>query len=327
MSTKPELLRLRVRAITCEADGVLGFELVPLAANTLLPAFESGAHINLYLEPRGGGQLVRSYSLLNLQGERHRYCIGVNRDAKSRGGSRQMHELLRAGDVISVSPPANNFRLNEGAATSAFIAGGIGITPVLGMLRRLSALHKPWRLVYAARSRANAAFVPTLQALADEAAAALQFHFDDEQGGRPLDMAAAVASLPSDAHAYCCGPLPMLAAFEAATAAWPRERVHVEYFSAPEAAAIEGGFTVELSRSGRSVRVAAGQTILDTLLALGIEPPYSCQQGVCGTCEVRVLQGIPDHRDLVLTPEEHAANDRMMICCSGAKTPRLVIDL
>jgi tetrachlorobenzoquinone reductase len=323
MTTTPDLLTLRVKSATWEAQGVLAFELVPLNSATPLPPFEAGAHINLYL----GGSLARSYSLHNLQSERHRYVIGVNLDAKSRGGSRHMHQVLRVGETLKVTHPANNFRLKEDAAHSVLIAGGIGVTPILGMARRLTELAKPWQVIYAARSRANAAFVEQLQTLAAQAGAKLHLHFDDEQGGKPLDMVATVGALASRSHAYCCGPLPMLAAFEAATAAWPREQVHLEYFSAPEAAAVEGGFTVELARSKRTVTISSGNTILEALLDIGIEPPFSCQQGICGTCEVRVLEGIPDHRDLVLSDAEKNDNDRMMICCSGSKTPKLVLDL
>jgi len=318
----PDPLPLRVRAITWEAEGILGFELVPLAADTLLPPVAAGAHINLQLQPG----LQRSYSLLN-PGERHRYCIAVNQDAHSRGGSRHLHAQVRPGDVLVVSPPANNFPLDEAAPHSLLIAGGIGITPILAMARRLSALGRPWQLAYAARSRSSAAFVPTLQALADEADARLQLHFDDEHGGRPLDLAALITDAPRDAHLYCCGPLPMLAAFEAASAAWPRPQVHLEYFAAKDAPATAGGYTVTLQRSGRSVTVRPGQSLLASVRALGIEPPYACEQGICGTCEVRVLAGTPDHRDLVLSDAEKAANDRMMICCSGAQSATLVIDL
>jgi vanillate O-demethylase ferredoxin subunit len=142
-----------------------------------------------------------------------------------------------------------------------------------------------------------------------------------------LDIAGIVAALDSDAHVYCCGPLPMLEAFEKACTGLPPARVHVEYFVAREGAATDGGFTVELARSGRTVEVRPGQTILDSLLDIGIEPLYSCQEGVCGTCEVRVLEGTPDHRDLVLSAAEKAENKRMMICCSGAKSRKLVLDL
>lgn len=318
-----ETFDLRVRAISWEAEGILGFELVPVAFGTLLPPVQAGAHIDLNLAPG----LVRSYSLLNAPGERHRWCIAVNLDAASRGGSRFMHQALRPGQTLRVGAPRNNFPLKEDAAHSVFIAGGIGITPILGMVRRLAALGRPWTLHYAARTRAQAAFVPTLQALADDSGGALEIRFDREPGVRPLDLPAIVAALPADAHVYCCGPLPMLAAFEIACAALSPERVHVEYFAAPEAAATEGGFEVKLARDGRTVSVARGQSILDALIAIGVEPPNSCREGVCGTCETRVLCGTPDHRDLVLSAAEKAADDRMMICCSGAKTPSLELDL
>lgn len=195
------------------------------------------------------------------------------------------------------------------------------------MVRRLNALGRPWRLHYAARTRGHAAFRDTLQQLADAGQGTVELRFDQEPGGRPLDLAAIVRDLPDGAHVYCCGPTGMLTAFEAATAALPPERVHVEYFAAKEAAATAGGFRVTLHRSGRSLDVRPGQTILDCLIAAGVEPPWSCREGVCGTCETRVIDGIPDHRDLVLSPQDHAANDRMMICCSGAKTATLVLDL
>ncbi|MCK6424725.1 MAG: PDR/VanB family oxidoreductase [Burkholderiaceae bacterium] len=326
MST-PTLLTLRVRALTWEAEGILGIELVPLQPNTLLPDFEAGAHIDLHL-PDG---LVRSYSLLNAPGERQRWCIAVNRDAASRGGSRWIHEQLRCGQTLTVGAPRNHFPLNEAAPLSVFIAGGIGITPILGMIRRLEALGQPWRLHYACRDRAHAAYVAELQALSEAAQAAgrdgtLDLHFDAERG-RVLDLPGLVAALPPASHLYACGPKGLLAAYEAATAAWPREQVHLEYFAAQEAAATEGGYQVELQRSARSLQVRPGETLLDRLLAEGVDVLYSCREGVCGTCEVRVLEGEPDHRDLVLGAAERAANTRMMVCCSGARSARLVLDL
>jgi vanillate O-demethylase ferredoxin subunit len=188
------------------------------------------------------------------------------------------------------------------------------------MIARLSALGRPWELVYCARTRAAAAFADTLQGN-------VRFNFDQEHGGCLPDIAALVAAAPPEAHLYCCGPLPMLAAFESATAHVPRERVHVEYFTAREPAAVEGGFNVVLAKSGREFIVPPGKTILDTLLEAGLDIPFSCMEGVCGTCETKVLEGIPDHRDLILTEEERAAGKTMMICCSGAKTEKLVLDL
>lgn len=320
----PEILQVRVRAVTFEAEGILGFELVPMPPMKELPAFTAGAHIDLLL-PNG---LTRSYSLLNAPHERHRYVIGVNKDTASRGGSRFMHETLRAGETLSIHPPRNNFPLDETAPVSVFIAGGIGITPMLGMIARARALKHPWQLHYAARTRRHAAFLDQLKAWADENTDG-QVHlvFDQEPGARMMNIEDIIGNLPGGAHVYCCGPLPMLEAFEKAAASLPAERVHREYFAAKEAAATEGGFAVELARSGKKFQVQPGQTILDALIDAGIEPPYSCREGVCGTCEVRVLEGVPDHRDLVLSADEQAANNRMMVCCSGAKSDRLVLDL
>lgn len=319
----PEILQVRVRAVTFEAEGILGFELVPMPPLKELPAFTAGAHIDLLL-PNG---LTRSYSLLNAPDERHRYLIGVNKDAGSRGGSRYMHETLRAGETLSIHPPRNNFPLDEGAPVSVFIAGGIGITPMLSMIARARQLGMRWQLHYAARTRRHAAFLDLLQSWHGAPDGQVNLVFDQEPGATMMDISAIVRDLPAEAHVYCCGPLPMLDAFERATAALPPQRVHREYFAAKEAAATSGGFTVELARSGKSVQVRAGQTILDSLIDIGVEPPYSCREGVCGTCEVRVLEGIPDHRDLVLSADEQAANNRMMVCCSGAKSAKLVLDL
>jgi ferredoxin-NADP reductase len=312
---------LRVRAMTWEADGILGVELVPTTPNTLLPAPEAGAHVDLHL----GNGLVRSYSLTN-PGERHRWTFGINRDAASRGGSQWVHEALRPGATIAVDGPRNHFALDEAAPHSVLIAGGIGITPILAMARRLATLGKPWTLHFAARTRAQMAFVDTLRAVAEHSGATLALRCDQE-GDAPLDLRAIVAALPAGAHVYACGPAGLLAAFEAATADLPRERVHLERFASTQAAAVDGGFTVKLARDGRSLTIAPGQSILAALIAIGIEPPNSCRQGICGTCETRVLAGTPDHRDMVLGDAEKAAGDRMMICCSGAKTPTLELDL
>jgi vanillate O-demethylase ferredoxin subunit len=281
-----------------------------------LPAFTAGAHVDLHL----GNGLMRSYSLVNSQDERHRYVIGVQKDRASRGGSRWIHEHFRAGQIISISGPKNNFPLNEEAEKSVFIAGGIGITPIVSMVKRLSALGRVWQLIYCARTRAVAAFLDSLEGN-------VRLNFDGEPGGTMLDVAAVVAAAPRNAHLYCCGPPPMLAAFEAATAGMDSQRVHIEYFTAKDVPAVEGGFTVVLSKSRKEVAVLPGKTILDALTDAGIDIAYSCMEGVCGTCETKVLEGIPEHRDRILTERERAAGKTMMICCSGSKTQRLVLDL
>jgi vanillate O-demethylase ferredoxin subunit len=311
-------LRVRVKAATWEAPHVTSFELRPLDGGEL-PAFTAGAHIDLRL----GNGLARSYSLTNSQDERHRYVIGVQKDRASRGGSKWVHENLRVGDIVSIDGPRNNFALDEAAGQSILIAGGIGITPILCMARRLSALRHDWRLVYCARRRADAAFLDDLAAFGSR----VSFNFDEEPGGRLLDIAGVVRAAPADAHLYCCGPAPMLAAFEAATAELPRERVHVEYFGAKEAPAAAGALKVLLARSGREFVVPQGKSILETLLDAGLDVAHSCTQGVCGACETKVLEGVPDHHDLVLTEAEQASGNTMMICCSRAKSERLVLDL
>ena len=324
--TAPHHLQARVRALSYEALGILGIELVALPPATALPAFTAGSHVDLHL-PTPQGELIRSYSLLNDPGETRHYRLGINRDAGSRGGSAYLHDSLRPGDVITISAPRNHFPLDESAPHQVFIAGGIGITPMLSMIARSQALGTPWTLYYAARTRAHAGFLDWLESEAGSLGGRVVLNFDQEPGGRMLDLAAVVAALPAGAHVYCCGPIPMLEAYEKATAGLPAERVHREYFAAKDAPATDGGFSVELARSHRTLQIPAGKTILDCLIEISAEPPYSCREGVCGTCEVKVLEGQPDHRDLVLSDSERAANDRMLVCCSGARSARLVLDL
>lgn len=307
-----------VKRICYEAERIHSYELIAQTGNGLAP-FTAGSHIDLHL-PNG---LIRSYSLVNDQCERHRYVIAVNKDAESRGGSSFVHDTIRVGDVMTISAPRNNFALHEEAEHSVLIAGGIGITPLLSMIRRLEAIGRRWELFYATRTRAAAAFLDELGAFRSK----VHLDFDDERSGRVFDLAAIVKNAPAQSHLYCCGPVPMLEAFEAATAGRPADRVHVEYFKAREAPATEGGFEVKLARSNRTIAVEAGKTILDALLDAGIAANYACTEGVCGTCETRVLEGIPDHRDQFLSEEEQAANKSVMICCSGARSRTLVLDL
>jgi ferredoxin-NADP reductase len=315
-------MQLRVRRIRYEAESINSYELVAPAAGDLVP-FTAGSHVDLHL-PNG---MIRSYSLINDQSERSRYVVAINKDAASRGGSSYIHATLRAGDLLTVSHPKSNFALDESARHSVLIAGGIGITPLLSMIRRLGALGRSWELHYAARTRFAAAFLDELSSLRSDAAKGLHLHFDQENSGRMLDLSTVIKSVQAGAHFYCCGPVAMLEAFETATADLPTDCVHVEYFKAKEKAASEGGFEVKLARSNRTIKVEPGKTILNALLDAGIMVNYSCSEGVCGTCETGVIEGIPDHRDLFLGKEEHAANKAMMICCSGSKSSTLVLDL
>ena len=311
------MLRLRIKSATWEAQNIVSYDLrAPEGGD--LPPFTAGAHIDLTL-PNG---FVRSYSLVNPQSERHRYVIAVQKDRASRGGSKWVHENFRVGDILEVNGPRNNFTLDETAEKSIFIAGGIGITPILSMIERLGAIGRDWELVYCLRKRNGAPFLETL-----ETTPQVRFNFDEEPGGEMLDIAALVKGAPPGAHLYCCGPIPMLDAFEQAAKDLARERVHVEYFTAKETPAVAGGFKVVLAKSGREFMVPPGKTILDTLLDAGLDIPHSCTEGICGTCETKVLEGVPDHRDLVLTEEERAANKTMMICCSGSRSEKLVLEL
>lgn len=320
MSEADKTIEVLVKSITYEADCVISLDLRPVAAGAL-PAFTAGAHIELQL--RNG--LLRSFSLANPQHERHRYCVAVQKEAAGRGGSRFIHDTVRAGDILMVKPPRNNFALVEAAECSVLIAGGIGITPIWCMVQQLVASGRPWQLFYAVRSRRRAAFLDEIQAL--DLARNVHLHFDDENEGAFINIDAVVQDAAPGTHFYCCGPLPMLAAFERATSGLPAQTVHVEYFAAKQPVEASGGFDVILARSGRSVFVPEHSTILDALVAAGIAVEHSCLEGVCGTCETKVLEGVPEHRDMVLSAQERASNRTMMICCSGSKTGRLVLDL
>jgi vanillate O-demethylase ferredoxin subunit len=316
MNHEPVKHDFYVHAITHEAEGIASFEFRPNAGSVAPPM--AGAHIDVVL-PNG---LTRQYSLTNAAGETGGYRVAVKRDARSRGGSQFMHEALRVGTPLTVSAPRNNFPLREDARHSAFVAGGIGITPIVSMIERLVALGQSWELVYAVRSRRDAAFLHRLTAGRGQA----HVHVDDEVGGA-FGVGAHVRNLPANADVYCCGPAPMLDAFLEATAERDQTRIHIERFAATPLEPRRGTFVVELARSKMAVTVADGESILTALRNAGISTVSSCEEGVCGTCETAVLDGRPDHRDSVLSAAERSANASMMICCSGSATARLVLDL
>jgi tetrachlorobenzoquinone reductase len=284
-----------------------------------LPAYEPGAHVDMHL-PNG---LLRNYSLVIAKPEAGVYTFGIKRDPASRGGSRYIHDELHVGKTLKIGAPRNNFPLHEDAAHTVLLAGGIGITPIWCMVQRLADLGRSWSLHYSCRSRSDMAFLEALEAMTGP-----NFHFDDENAGKFLNVAGIVAAAPKDAHLYCCGPTPMLKAFEAATTDWPRGQIHVEYFTPKQQEpARRGGFTVELARSGQEFFIPEGHSILQVLLDEGVDVDYSCELGICGACEQRVISGTPEHRDSILTEEEQAENTRVMICCAGCKSDRLVLDL
>jgi ferredoxin-NADP reductase len=299
-----------------EAEGIVSCELRAMDGSAM-PDCPPGAHIDVHL-PNG---LTRQYSVY--AAGQHVYSIAVKRDPASRGGSAYVADTLRIGQTLRISAPRNNFPLSPEANHSVLIAGGIGITPLLAMARALRRQDRSYVLHYLVRSPHDAAFTEELEDWSDQA----QIHIcDTVEAGRDC-MAAALSDNPPGTHFYCCGPGAMLDEFVARTARFNPQQVHLERF-APAATPMEGdAFTVELARSGQSVSVAPGISILDTLLKAGIDVSYSCQQGICGECEVKVLEGLPDHRDEVLTADEHAASKVMMVCCSRAKSAKLVLDL
>jgi ferredoxin-NADP reductase len=282
-----------------------------------LPAATPGAHVDIKL-PNG---LVRQYSLLTSEANPESYTIAVKRDPAGRGGSGYIHTELRVGQTLKIKPPRNNFPLAD-AEHVVLIAGGIGITPIYCMVQQLVTQERSWKLYYSSRSRADMAFLDALSKHEP-----VQLHFDDESDGKFLDIAKIVAEAPKNSHLYCCGPMPMLKAFETATADWPRAQIHVEYFAPKQEPAKAGGFVVELAKSKQEFVIPPGKTILEVLLDAGIYVDHSCELGICGLCETPLLSGTPEHRDAFLTDEQKAANNTVMVCCAGAKSDRLVLDL
>jgi vanillate O-demethylase ferredoxin subunit len=296
------------------------------ANGALMPGWAAGAHIDVHLPEIGR----RSYSLIETASPRAAaehptaYRIAVLQESKSRGGSSFMHGL-KTGDRLTISPPANNFPIGAGTSEVALVAGGIGVTPLLAMACELSAAKRPFSFHYAGRSRGELAFLGEIERLASASAT---IHADDE-AGRFFDLEGLMTRLAPDVPLYLCGPLPMI---EAAIAlakqmSWPQGRLHFEIFSAPEEKSGDASFEVELKGSGRVYEIPAGKTILDVLLEAGEDPMHDCKRGDCGICQTTVIDGIPDHRDYILSESEKASTKVMQICISRAKTKRLVLDL
>jgi vanillate O-demethylase ferredoxin subunit len=306
-----------------------GQEIVSLELRTLdgspLPAFTAGSHVEVHLPGAAGGSgLVRHYSLCNDPAEVDRYVLGIARAADSAGGSKHLHDQVGEGQELRIGAPRNNFALVESAAHSVFIAGGIGVTPLLAMARRLSALGRRWTFYYCVQRPERAAFLGDLHALGGTVVPV----FDGMPGVRSLDLAAVAASAGEQDHLYCCGPQGLMRAFLDATKGRKAGTVHVEWFSAPTDAAprVDAAFDVQLAKSQRLVHVQAGQSLLDALLAAGVNVAYSCSEGICGTCEARVLEGAVDHRDVVLSDDEKREG-KILTCVSRAAGDRLVLDL
>ncbi|MEU0106684.1 PDR/VanB family oxidoreductase [Streptomyces sp. NPDC006251] len=279
-----------------------------------LPAWEPGAHVDVLLGPG----LERQYSLCGDPADRTAWRIAVLREPDGRGGSAHVHERVAEGDKIRVRGPRNNFRL-EPAPRYRFVAGGIGITPILPMLAAAEAAGAEWTLLYGGRTRDSMAFGEELARYGDRVTIAPE----DETG--LLDLPSVLDDVPEDTLVYCCGPGPLLDAVEARC---PSGVLRVERFRPKEQETGDATeFEVELARTGRTLTVSPDVSVLDAVRAAGVEVLYSCTEGTCGTCETDVLDGEPDHRDSVLTDEERAAGETMLICVSRCRGKRLVLDL
>ncbi|HEX3649118.1 MAG TPA: PDR/VanB family oxidoreductase [Pseudonocardiaceae bacterium] len=299
------------------SDGVVALTLAHPDGDRL-PDWTPGAHVDVVL-PNG---LARQFSLCGDRWDAHTYRIGVLREPDGRGGSAYVHDTLRVGDLVGLGGPRNNFPLVP-AGRYLFVAGGIGITPLLPMIEQADALDADWRLLYGGRRRSSMAFLPDLARYGDK----VVVEPEDECG--LLDLPGWLGEPNQGTRVYCCGPAPLLAAAERLCQAWPPYSLRVERFTPKEfgAPVRPGPFDVELRRSGRTVTVPDGSSVLTALRLAGVGVLSSCRQGVCGTCETTVLSGLPDHRDSILADHEREAGDRMYICVSRSRTDRIVLDL
>lgn len=316
------MIQVKVTRLTHEAEGVLGVELQASDGAALVP-FEPGAHIDVHL----ADGLIRQYSLCNDASETDRYCLGVGLSTTSRGGSSYLHTSLREGDSLTISEPRTLFGLSHEATSHRFIAGGIGITPILSMIRWCVGHSVPWHLHYCVRSRACAAYLDELSAFADR----VQVHASDEFAGQTPDIQALMKDVKVGEHVYCCGPGGLMDAVSHHGPQYgiPRENLHFERFTASSARTAgrsERAFTVVLARQGTRCRVAPHESILESLERHGICPPFACREGLCRSCEVEVLSGEVEHRDYVLSEDEQVASKSLMICVSRARSDELVIN-
>lgn len=311
-----EAIKIVVSERDIVAYGVVRFEFrSPVGAD--LPEWSPGAHIDVHLPA-----MIRQYSLCGDPRDRDRYAIAILKQPDGRGGSRYMHDLLEVGNTLTISAPRNNFELVD-AAGYCFVAGGIGITPILPMINAAISRKRPWKLVYGGRNTESMAF----RELLIEYGPAVEIAPEDQFG--QLDLRSIVDHLPPDHLLYCCGPEGLLAAIERTVPAEGLDRLHLERFA--KAGELhkrdDVAFTVECQESGGMVIVPAGVTILDALIGAGIDANFDCREGTCGTCELDVLDGVPDHRDSILSPHERKVATIIFPCVSRAKSPGLVLDV
>lgn len=313
---------VKVRCIENQAAGINTFELVDPEGREL-PPFTAGAHVDLHLP----GGFVRQYSLCNSPQERHRYVVGVLNVPDSRGGSRSLHTNVRAGDLLQISEPRNNFPLAEQAERHLLIGGGIGVTPMMAMLEHFERTGAEYILYYCGETPERTAFKERLAALVGRR---VVIHYDGGDPARRLDIRELLLHHEPGTHVYCCGPAGLMAGVRAATEHWPDGTVHFEHFAAPApsptaAPSASGEFEVTLASSGQRFVIPADKSIAQVLRDAGVECQTSCEAGICGTCRTRYIDGQVDHRDFILGDDEKA--DHLLICCSRASSANLVLDL
>lgn len=315
---QPPAMALRVTRNDKIADGIHLFEFCNTDSKPL-PEFTAGAHIAIHV-PNG---LLRKYSLCNDPAERHRYQVAVKRETNGRGGSSNLIENVKTGDTLMVAAPVNDFALPRRAQDFLFIAGGIGITPIMAMIREVRAQGKRFRLFYCTRSPETTAFREELSTL--EIMDSVTIHYDGGDPARSLDLRPVLAERKNREHLYCCGPRPLMEAVRVMTDHWSSTAIHFEAFSEAEThKPTDTAFRVKLARSGAIIDVPTDKTVLEALREHGLDVPSSCETGTCGTCRTKLLAGIADHRDLVLA--EHERADNIMICVSRARSDEITID-
>ncbi len=323
------LIRTVIRRKYPVAEDIVALELAAEDGGPL-PAFAAGAHIDVHVPARGGGKpVVRQYSLCNGPGEAACYLLGIKREPRSRGGSLAVHEDLREGDVLTIGAPRNHFALVE-RGPSLLLGAGIGITPLLAMMQQLQAAGRPFTLHYFARSPGHVAFSDRLAHAAQ--AGQVQYHFGLGPDQTLEALRAAMTDAMPETHVYSCGPSAFMDwVLQLARHVLPDVQIHYEYFqgaaNATNAGHADEPFEVVAARKGVRCVVPPGTSIVQALYAQGVEIDVSCEQGVCGTCMARVLEGTPDHRDVYLTDAEKATGNVMMPCCSRARTARIVLDI
>lgn len=311
-----------VRSVIKETDDIIRLELVDPGGDEL-PAFTAGAHLDV----RIADGLIRQYSLAGDPADRRRYEIAVLNERAGRGGSKALHEKADRGLTLTVSAPRNHFPLAAGASRHLLLAGGIGVTPMMAMIVTLEAEGADWRMHYCTRAPEKTAFLARLKPLID--AGKVVMHYDGGDPKKGLDIAATLKTVTPGTHLYYCGPSGFMAAVAGAARHWPDGTVHFEFFNAPAAppaeARVNAPFKIKLKSTGATLDVPADKSIVQVLRDNGIAIDTSCEEGYCGTCLTRYLEGEPEHRDSVLDDKDRT--QYLMVCCARARSPLLVLDL